>query len=110
MVPNPAWQCPTEPPVRVCGGEHGAGGAGGRPGCGLYPGGLLLRHPTQTAVELQMLPSRQQLRDGIKLRAVPHVLMDSLQVGEHAAGWDMVSTLWDEGQAAGTRDKLRGQG
>lgn len=94
----------------MCGGEDGAGEAGGRLGCGLYPGGLLLWHPTQTAVELQMLPPRQQLRDGIKLWAVPHVLMDSLQVGEHAAGWDMVSTLRDKGQAAGTRDKLRGQG
>lgn len=91
----------------------------GGSGHGSYPGDLLLRHATQAAVELQVLPAREQVRDGIELRAVAHVLVDGLQVGQHAAGRgarDRVSTLrgqgtscGDRGRAAGIEDKPQGQ-
>lgn len=68
--------------VRV-GAPHGLGRTGYRP----YLGGLLLRDPAQAAVELQVLPPCQQVRDGIKLGTVTHVLVDRLEVGEHTAGW-----------------------
>lgn len=43
-----------------------------------------------------MLPPCQQVRDGVKLGTVPHVLVDRLEVGEHAVGWAQVSTGWGQ--------------
>lgn len=80
----------------------------GGPGHGPYPGGLLLRDTAQAAVELQMLPPRQQIRDGVELGAVTHVLVDALQVGEHAAGTGTrLSRQRGRGQAPGTGARLR---
>lgn len=81
------------------GAPHGLGRTGDRP----YPGGLLLRDPTQAAVELQVLPPRQQVCDGVKLGTVTHVLVDRLEVGEHTAGWGQVSTGW--GQVSMDRER-----
>ena len=36
---------------------------------------FLLRHPSQDGVELKVFSASQQVIDGIKLRAVAHVLM-----------------------------------
>lgn len=81
--------------------------AGGGPGCGSYPGGVLLRDTTEAAVKLQVLPPRQQVCDGVELGAVTHVLVDGLQVGEHAAGTGTrLSTRRGRGQAPGTGTRL----
>lgn len=51
-----------------------------------YPGNFILRNTTQTAVECQVFTACQKVIDGIKLGAVAHVLVNSLQVIQHTVG------------------------
>lgn len=40
-----------------------------------HSGDLGLGHPSETSVEVQVLPASQELIDGVELRAVAHVLV-----------------------------------
>lgn len=48
-----------------------------------YFANRILWHPPEPSVELQMLPTRQQVTDGIKLWTVTHQLVDALHLHLH---------------------------
>lgn len=53
-----------------------------------HSGDLGLRYPPETSVEIQMLPAGKELVDGIKLRAVAHVLVHVQDLGHNATKQD----------------------
>lgn len=56
------------------------------PACVTHVADVLLGDSPEDGVQLQVLPSCQQLVDGVELGAVAHVLVDLIDLPEDAAG------------------------